>query len=442
MGFSRSAVKFDKGQRWIAGLLFVMLLLNYLDRQVLSIVFFEMKKDLGFTQWQYTAATNAFLTAYALMYVGSGLVLDRIGARYGVALFVLLWSLVSALHGLVGGFTGLLVLRFLLGVTEPGGWTGAIKTVSERFTAPQRGLANAIFTSGAGAGALIAPPALVFLTQYYGWRSAFILTGICGLLWLPFWWRASAAPSKAMVETAAAPKPTGIPLWELLRNRRALAFAATRFFGDSTGYFLMFWLPQHLMQNKKFSFVLLGLVGWIPYLIKDVAAIFGGYLSSRMVAAGKPAVYSRKIMMSIAAVLVAGGAAAEHYDHPVLIFLCLLLTSFGMGMWSGNFHSIPGDAFPHRVVATVHGMAGSCGAVGGVLFNTLVGYLMVTGQVWGIFFTLALLMPLGVLPLWLWVREDYVPENPGPPDPSTKLDTAVLSSTGSPEVSRILKTED
>jgi len=407
-----------------------MLLLNYLDRQVLSIVFVEMKKDLGFTQWQYTAAVNAFLAAYGVMYVGSGLILDRIGARYGVALFVLLWSLVSALHGLVGGFTGLLVLRFLLGVTEPGGWTGAIKTVSERFTATQRGLANSIFTSGAGAGALIAPPALVFLTQHYGWRSAFIVTGACGLLWLPFWWRASGLPSTTVVEPVQH-RPAGATLKELLRNRRALAFAATRFFGDSTGYFLMFWLPQHLLQNKRFSFVLLGLVGWIPYLIKDLAAVFGGYVSSRMVAAGKPAVYSRKLMMSIAAVLVAAGAALEHYDAPVLVFLCLLLTSFGMGMWSGNFHSIPGDAFPHRVVATVHGLAGSCGAVGGVLFNTLVGYFMGTGQVSAIFFTLALLMPLGVLPLWLWVREDYVPEDPPAPptDVSTDRDGTVLSAS-------------
>lgn len=405
--FSPTPIRFDKEQRWIAALLFVMLLLNYLDRQVLSIVFFEMKDELQLTQWQYTAAVNAFLLAYGVMYVGSGLILDRIGSRRGVAIFVLLWSLVSAAHGFIGGFAGLVILRFLLGMTEPGGWTGAVKTVSERFSPAQRGLANSIFTSGAGAGALIAPPAMVFLTQHYGWRSAFLVTGICGLLWLPLWWRVPAAPVREVILPANRQAPMAI-VWELLRDRRALAFAATRFFGDSTGYFLMFWLPQHLLQNKRISFVMLGLIGWIPYMIKDVAAIFGGYLSSRMVAAGQPAVYSRKVMMSIAALLVIAGSLLEQYSDQILVVACIVLTSFGMGMWSGNFHSIPADAFPHRVVATVHGFAGSCGAIGGILFNTLVGYFMGTGQVGAIFFTLAMLMPLGVIPLWLWVKSDYV----------------------------------
>ena len=385
-----------------------MLLLNYLDRQVLSIVFTEMRKELGFTQWQYTTAVNAFLFAYGFMYVGSGLILDRMGSRRGVALFVLLWSIVSALHGFVNGFVALVGFRFLLGITEPGGWTGSVKTVSERFTAAQRGLANSIFTSGAGVGALIAPPALVFLAQKFGWRSAFLVTGLLGLIWLPFWWRATAEPARyAPAETR---RPGLGAVWELLRDKRALAFVATRFFGDSTGYFLMFWLPQHLLENKRISFVMLGLIGWIPYLIKDVGAIAGGYCSSKMVAAGWPAVFSRKVMMSIAAGLVIAGSAIEHRPEAALVFLCLLLTSFGMGLWSGNFHSIPADGFPHRVVATVHGLAGSFGAVGGILFNTLVGYLMSTGQVGAIFFTLALLMPLGVMPLWIWLREDYRPD--------------------------------
>ena len=92
-----------------------------------------------------------------------------------------------------------------------------------------------------------------------------------------------------------------------------------------------------------------------------------------------------------------------------MVFVCLVLTSFGMGLWSGNFHNIPADAFPPKMVASVHGLAGSFGAVGGIVFNTIVGHFMATGQSWAIFLTLALLMPLGVLPLWLFVRQDYVP---------------------------------
>lgn len=402
----KSKVRFTRRQSGIAALLFTMLLLNYLDRQVLSIVFVAMKADLGLTQGQYTVAVNAFLLAYGFMYFGSGMILDRTGARVGVAVFVALWSLVSALHGFVGGFASLIALRFLLGMTEPGGFTGAVKTVSEQFSAAQRGLATGIFTSGAGIGALIAPPALVFLTLHFGWRSAFFISGALGLLWLPFWWKMLEAP---------AAQPQGrrrarLSPWSLFRNRQALSFAATRFFGDSTGYFLMFWLPQHLMENKNFSFVMLGLVGWIPYLIKDFGAIAGGYWSSRMVEAGRQAVLSRKYVMTVAAVFVIVGAALESQTHPALVFACLVLTSFGMGLWSGNFHNIPADAFPPGVVASVHGLAGSFGAIGGIVFNTLVGHFMATGQSWAIFLSLALLMPLGVLPLWLFVHHDYQPD--------------------------------
>lgn len=402
-----STVRFTSRQSAVAALLFTMLLLNYLDRQVLSIVFTQMKAELGLSQSQYTASVNAFLVAYGFMYFGSGLILDRMGARAGVALFVALWSLVSALHGFVGGFTSLLVLRFLLGITEPGGFTGAVKTVAERFSAAQRGLATGIFTSGAGIGALIAPPALVFLTLHFGWRSAFFVTGLLGLAWLPFWWKLLDAPAG---QTAALRNQPKISPWVLFRNKQALSFAATRFFGDSTGYFLMFWLPQHLMENKQFSFVMLGMLGWIPYLVKDFGAIAGGYWSSRMVQAGQQAVYSRKFVMSIAGLFVIAGALLESQNAPFMIFTCLVLTSFGMGLWSGNFHNIPADAFPPKVVASVHGLAGSFGAVGGIVFNTLVGQFMATGQSWATFLTLAMLMPLGVLPLWLFVRQDYEAE--------------------------------
>jgi ACS family hexuronate transporter-like MFS transporter len=402
----KSKVRFTRRQSGVAALLFTMLLLNYLDRQVLSIVFTQMKVELGLDQGQYTAAVNAFLLAYGFMYFGSGLILDRTGARLGVAIFVALWSLVSALHALVGGFVSLVLLRFLLGMTEPGGFTGAVKTVSERFSAAQRGLATGIFTSGAGVGALIAPPALVFLTVQFGWRSAFLISGLLGFLWLPFWWKLLDAPPEPSPAERNQPKSSP---WSLFRDKRALSFAATRFFGDSTGYFLMFWLPQHLMENKQFSFVMLGMVGWIPYLVKDFGAIAGGYWSSRMVEAGQQAVYSRKFVMSVAALFVIAGALLESQNGTWMILLCLVLTSFGMGLWSGNFHNIPADAFPPRVVASVHGLAGSFGAVGGILFNTLVGYFMAAGQSWAVFLMLSLLMPLGVLPLWWLIREDYEP---------------------------------
>src|SRR5688572_9995793 len=186
---SRPAAKvaFTPQQTLIAFLLFLMIALNYLDRQILSVLAPVMRKEIGLTQTDYAFAVNAFLLAYAFMYAGSGLILDRVGSRKGLAIFVALWSIANGLHAVIQGLAGLVIFRFLLGLTEPGGWTGAAKSVSERFTPAQRGLASGIFTTGAGIGAVIAPPLIVFLSLKYGWRSAFLVASVLGLLWVPLW---------------------------------------------------------------------------------------------------------------------------------------------------------------------------------------------------------------------------------------------------------------
>ena len=170
-----SKVALTPQQTLIAVLLFLMIVLNYPDRQILSVLAPVMRRQIGLTQADYAFAVNAFLLAYAIMYAGSGLILDRVGCRKGLAIFVALWSVASGLHASIRGFAGLAIFRFLLGLAEPGGWTGAAKTVSERFTSAQRGLASGIFTTGAGIGAVIAPPLIVFLSLKYGWRSLFVL---------------------------------------------------------------------------------------------------------------------------------------------------------------------------------------------------------------------------------------------------------------------------
>ena len=184
-----AGIAFSRQQALLVALLFLMIVLNYLDRVILSLVSPMMRQELGMTQVQYAHAVNAFLLAYGLMYLGSGLVLDRVGYRAGLGLFVGFWSLACGLHAAIGGFVSLVVFRFLLGVAEPWGWTGAVKTVSQHFAPAQRGLASGIFTSGASVGSLIAPPLVVFLSLRFGWRSAFLIAGVAGLLWIPAWLR-------------------------------------------------------------------------------------------------------------------------------------------------------------------------------------------------------------------------------------------------------------
>jgi ACS family hexuronate transporter-like MFS transporter len=298
----------------------------------------------------------------------------------------------------------LVAFRFLLGLAEPGGLTGAVKTVSARFNAAQRGLVTGFFIAGTAVGSLIATPLIVLLSVRYGWRAAFLIAGAAGFLWAPLWLLATrngrhdATPAEPLGE-----KRRGLAV---LKDRRARAYVVARLFGDGLPYFLMFWLPEYLMSARHFSFALVGLIGWIPFLATDAGALLGGWLSGRLVRSGLPPLFSRKTMMSTASLFVGAGAWLQCFDAPWQVLLSLCFCTFGAGIWSANSHSIPGDAFPSSVVATVHGLGGSAGAIGGILLNTAVGQLSEAGSYWTIFLILATLQPLGVSSLWLWLHDE------------------------------------
>lgn len=396
-------------QQWtIAILLFFMILLNYLDRVVLSLLSPVIREEFHLTQMDYAVAVNAFLIAYGIMYLGSGLVLDRTGSRRGLGLFVGLWSAACVLHAAITGFYSLVAYRFLLGVFEPGGWTGAVKTVSERFAPSQRSFAAGIFTSGAGIGSLIAPPLVVWLSLHYGWRSAFLLAGAAGLLWLPLW----AAATKGTPQAVSAARPTAP--WKLLTRPRSLAYVATRFFGDTTGYFFLFWLPEYLVTSKGFTLQDVGALAWIPFLWNDLGALAGGYASGRLVQWRQRPIEARKIMMSVAAVFVLAGSLFQSASGVVAVLVAVSLCTFGVGVWAANMHAVAADGFPPGEVATVHGLAGSIGAIGGIAFNTLVGRLSMSGDYFFAFLILVLLQPLGVGALWLWLPDEKPSGDPLP----------------------------
>jgi ACS family hexuronate transporter-like MFS transporter len=387
---------FSRTQWTIVWLLFSMIVLNYLDRIVLSVVSPVMRQELALSEVDYAWALNAFLLAYGVMYLGSGLILDRIGSRAGLAIFVAVWSLASSLHGLTTGLWSLMMFRFVLGLAEPGGWTGAVKTVAERFPTRQRGLASGIFTSGAGLGAIIAPPLVVWLSLHYGWRTAFWISGVAGILWVPAW----LAFTRAGTEFVAAPR-SGLRIRELILDRRALAYCVTRFFGDSSGYFFLFWLPEYLVNSKRFSLAAVGMLAWIPFLFQDAGAILGGYWSGGLIARRRPPLLARKIAMTLAGVFVILGTLLHSASSAPIVILSTSLCTFGVGVWAANMHSVPMDAFPHSKVASVHGLAGSAGAAGGIVFNWLVSSFTSQGNYGLAFLVLATLQPFGVAALWL-----------------------------------------
>ncbi len=398
---TRQRYPFSGAQKALVALLFLMTVLNYLDRNALSVVAPVMRKELGLTTLEYAYAVNAFLCAYALMYAGSGMVLDRLGYRAGLALFVGAWSMAAGLHSITVGFLSLVAFRFLLGVSEPGGFTGAVKTVAARFSAEQRALATGIFTAGAGVGALVSPPLIVFLSVHYGWRKSFLIPAAAGLLWVPLWLAATRVRSG---ESGAQTRRERVPL-RALADRRLLAYVLVRFFGDSSGYFFNFWVPEYLVSAKRFTFGMVGALGWIPPCFSDLGAIFGGYVSGKLVQSGRPPVWCRKVMMTAAAVLVLCGTLLQTGSQVWQVLLSLSMCTFGVGIWAANLHALPADAFPKSAVATAHGLAGSAGAIGGILVNTAVGYFTGRHEYVAVFALVAALQPLGAASLWLWLRD-------------------------------------
>ena len=307
------------------------------------------------------------------------------------------------MHAAISGFYSLVTYRFLLGVFEPGGWTGAVKTVSERFDPAQRSLAAGVFTSGAGIGSLVAPPLVVWVSLHYGWRSAFLISGLAGLIWLPLWLLATGESRAVTDPERPLPLRRACPAcFEILA---CLAYAATRFFGDTTGYFFLFWLPEYLVTSKGFTLAAVGALAWIPFLWNDIGALSGGYASGRLVQLGHKPIQAHKLMMSIAAVFVLVGTLLQTASGVVEILLSVSFCTFGVGIWASNLHSVAADGFAPSEVATVHGLAGSAGAIGGILFNTLVGHLSMSGDYFLAFCVLVTLQPLGVAALWIWMPD-------------------------------------
>ncbi len=396
----------NREQTVLAILIFLMMALNYLDRQALSIVAPMMRKELGLTVMDYAHAVNAFLLAYSFMYAGSGVILDRIGYRIGLAFFVGIWSVFSAMHAAISGFWTLALFRFLLGTAEPAGFTGAVKTISEKFNPSQRAIATGILNLGSGVGSLIAPPLMVFLSLRFGWRTAFLAASVAGLFWVPLWLLATK-PNEAAGSSGPVrgERRTLAENLVLLKDRRVLAYGLARFFGDSSGYFVLFWLPEYLTSAKHFSFVMLGTLGWIPLFGSDAGAILGGYFSSRLVQSGRSPVLSRKIMMTLAAAMLVLGAVLQSGAGLPSILISLSVCTAGVGVWACNLHALAADAFPKPIVATVHGTAGSAGAAAGIVFNTLVGYFSSRHEYGFVLVLFASILPCAVTPLWLWLRD-------------------------------------
>ena len=374
--------------RWsICALCFFATTINYVDRQVLGVLAPYLQQHVFFwTEIQYSNLVNAFQAAYAIGLLLAGGFVDRVGTRIGYAVSIGIWSLATIGTAAARSVLGFGIARFFLGLGESGNFPSSIKTIAEWFPKRERALATGIFNSGANIGAVVAPIVVPWLTVNYGWQSAFLATGaisaLCIIPWLAMYRppqkhpRLSAAELAYIQSDPSEPAGEKIPWAKLLTYRQTWAFLVGKFMTDPIWWFVMFWLPKFL--NARYSLTLTEL-GWplvIVYNFATVGSIAGGWFSARFLKLGWPLNRARKAAMFICALCVVPIAfAASASQMWVAVTLVGLATAAHQG-WSANLFTLPSDLFPKRAVASVVGIGGFGGAIGGMVIATFTGFVL------------------------------------------------------------------
>jgi ACS family hexuronate transporter-like MFS transporter len=376
--------------RWrMISLAFFATVINYLDRQTLSVAAPILREQFHMSNEGYSRVVSAFLFAYTIMNGLSGPMIDRLGTRLGYGLCVAWWSVAAALHAFARGTLSLGVFRFLLGIGEAGNWPGAVKVVAEWFPERERALAAGLFNSGSAVGAILAPPIVAYLILHFGWQSAFAFVGLAGLVWLAFWFTMYHTPNAP----AGAPAEALVPVRELLRTRFVWAFTISKIFMDPVWYFYIFWFPEYLKHARGFDLAKIGIYGWIPFMVAGFGNILGGWMSGRLLKRGWSLTMARKSSVTFFALLMTSAIPAVLAREA---WMSIALVSIAMLGYTGalaNMLSFPADVFPKSAVGSVYGLASMGAGFGGMLFTLITGWVVERYSYTPVFFL------FGVLPL-------------------------------------------
>lgn len=385
------------GCRWgICALLFFATAINYLDRQVLSILAPGLQKTLHWSELDYGHIVVAFQLAYALALPAAGRLIDRIGTRAGYAIFVGLWSLASLSHTLARSALGFGFARFALGLTEAGNFPAAIKTVAEWFPRKERALATGIFNAGSMVGAVIAPALVPWIAASFGWRAAFLVLACFDFLWLAVWWLIYRRPEEtvrlrpcelAYIKNDQASDAPERPRWsQLLRYRAVWAFALGKFLSDPVWWFFLFWLPKFLGTQYHLQLSAMRLPLVVIYTVSAAGSIGGGWICAKLIARGWSLNAARKGVMLACALAVTPVCVAVKVDSLWLAVAAISLATAAHCGWMANLFSLVSDVFPAQMVASITGIGTTAGAIGGMLLAESAGWLLNrTGSYWPLF---------------------------------------------------------
>jgi ACS family hexuronate transporter-like MFS transporter len=369
---------------WIAGLIVAASVLNYLDRTALSVASAVIRDELRLSNEQYAQITNGFLVAYTFSYLFGGMLVDRIGTRLALAGTISLWSLANMAHALAQRLSHLVGFRAVLALGEAAFYPAAMRSLSEWFHPRDRAKPTGMLLAGASLGALLAPiiVAGMMRVEWLGWRGAFVVTGALGFLLAPPLLLLARPPHRnpllspeeraylgPLAENAGAHTEPAPPLRRVLAHPGAWVLLIARMLTDAAWYLLLFWLLLYLQKQRGWSVEMVALYGWIPFAAADLGALAGGWLSSALVARGMPVLRARAVCMFGFALLLPASLAA--YSLPVesqaAAVALFSLATFGHMAWGANSLTLHGDLFPANCVATVVGVTGAAGAMGGVM---------------------------------------------------------------------------
>ena len=392
------AAEGTKPLRWaVVSLLFGATVVNYIDRQTVSVLAPVLQKEMALSNLDYATIGTAFLFAYTASMWIWGAVFDRLGNRSGFVAAVSVWSLAAVSHALVGSLMGFRLVRLALGASESGNWPGATRSVAAWFLPRQRALAMGIVNCGAALGPMVAPTAIVWLQERHGWQAAFIATGSLGFLWVALW----LAIYPATARERGRMRPRALPWSQLLRRREVWGIILGRFFGDPIWWLYLFWLPLYLHNARGFDMKAMALSAGIPYVAAGFGSLTGGWLSGHLIERGWSVDRARKTAIGIGTVLMPAGIAAAFVPSPVHALICLSVTLFGFQFWVGNVQTLASDFFPVGAVGSIAGFAGTAAGLGAMIFTLSTGWVVDHFSYTPILVTAGLLAPTATAVLFL-----------------------------------------
>ena len=359
-----------------------------------------LREQMHLTATQYSYITASFQLGMMAGQVPIGVMMDRIGTRIGLAAIFVAWSVIGGAHALASGLTAFILLRFLMGVSECGNYTAGIKAIAALFPSASRASAGGIFNAGAQLGSIAATPLVVLIATRLGWRPAFLIPAVVGLLWLVPWLWLFPSTHEPARSASGRPQPP-VPFADLIRNHKVLGLFLIRVFSGPITTFYWAWLPLYLRSGRAMSFAMIGLLGWLPNLFGMTGNVVGGFLTDRLVRLTGSADRGRKLAFTGAFTLSALSMAMPFVESDFVALALMGLALFGNQWVAATYIGTVGDVVPHQVAGRVNGIAGFGDSTSVLIAQLAIGVLVDKYSFTPVFIGAGIFPLLALASVWL-----------------------------------------